>query len=60
MAMKRDLCASNLLPAIATARSLDLAHLRAALWFQATLPIDRFVTMNEPQRAAAKELGLPI
>src|SRR5690606_25505001 len=28
-----DLCGSNLLPAIATPRSLDLAHLRTALWF---------------------------
>ncbi|MGH9657318.1 MAG: hypothetical protein ACRD96_02180, partial [Bryobacteraceae bacterium] len=27
-----DLCVSNLLPAITTPRSLDLAHLRTALW----------------------------
>jgi hypothetical protein len=55
-----ELCASNMLPAIATPRSLDLAHLRTALWFHATSPIDRFVTMDESQQAAAKELGLPV
>jgi hypothetical protein len=55
-----DLCASNTLPAIATPRSLDLAHLRTALWFHALDRIDRFVTMDAPQEAAAKELGLPV
>jgi hypothetical protein len=28
-----DLCQSGLLPAVTTPRSLDLAHLRSALWF---------------------------
>jgi hypothetical protein len=55
-----DLCESNLLPAIATPRSLDLVHLRTALWFHATEPIDRFVTMDGSQHQAAKELGLPV
>jgi hypothetical protein len=55
-----ELCASNMLPAVATPRSLDLAHLRTALWFHATSPIDRFVTMDESQQATAKELGLPV
>lgn len=55
-----DLCESNLLPAIATPRSLDLVHLRTALWFHATEPIDRFVTMDGSQQQAAKELGLPV
>ena len=55
-----DLCASNLLPAIATPRSLDLAHIRTALWFHATEPITRFVTMDVSQREAARELGLPV
>jgi hypothetical protein len=56
-----DLCASNILPAIATPRSLGLAHLRTALWFH-TPPdrIDRFVTVDESQESAAKELGLPV
>lgn len=55
-----DLCASNLLPAIATPRSLDLAHLRTALWFHAAGPVDRFVTMDRGQRQAAHEMGLPV
>jgi predicted nucleic acid-binding protein len=55
-----DLCASNTLPAIATPRSLDLAHLRTALWFHTLDRIDRFVTMDASQAQAAKELGLPV
>jgi hypothetical protein len=55
-----DLCQSALLPAIATPRSLDLAHLRTALWFHAVEPIERFVTVDTPQKEAARELGLPV
>lgn len=55
-----DLCASNLLPALATPRSLDLAHLRTALWFHAHEPIERFLTTDAAQREAARELGLPV
>jgi hypothetical protein len=55
-----ELCASNTLPAIATPRSSDLAHLRTALWFHALDRIDRFVTMDASQEHAAKEIGLPV
>jgi hypothetical protein len=55
-----EICASNILPAIATPRSLDLAHLRTALWFHTLERIDRFVTMDSSQEQAAKELGLPV
>lgn len=55
-----DLCQSNAMPVVATPRTLDLAHLRTALWFHAASPIDRFVTMDTAQQQAAKELGLPI
>ena len=55
-----DLCESTLLPAIATPRSLDLAHLRTALWFHRDAHIGRFVTMDSAQEQAAKELGLPV
>ena len=55
-----DLCQSNAMPAVATPRSLDLAHLRSALWFHAGERIDRFVTMDGSQQQAAKELGLPV
>jgi hypothetical protein len=55
-----ELCQSNAMPVVATPRTLDLAHLRTALWFHAASPIDRFVTMDTAQQQAAKELGLPI
>ena len=48
------------LPAVATPRSLDLAHLRSALWFHADERIDRFVTLDGSQELAARELGLPV
>ena len=52
-----DLCQSTPLPAVATPRSLDLAHLQTALWFHAAEKIDRFVTLDLSQKQAAKELG---
>jgi hypothetical protein len=55
-----ELCESSILPAIATPRSLDLGHLRTALWFHAAERIDRFVTLDGSQQHAAKELGLPV
>jgi hypothetical protein len=55
-----DLCVSNLLPAVATPRSLDLAHLRTALWFHAGEPLSGFVTLDDAQAEAARELGLPV
>ena len=55
-----DICRSNIMPAVSTPRSLDLVHLRTALSFNSVEPIDRFVTNDESQRQAAKELGLPI
>lgn len=54
-----DLCDALPLPAVATPRSLDLVHLRTALWFHRTEAIDRFITVDASQRAAARELGLP-
>ena len=55
-----DLCESTIVPPIATPRSLDLAHLRTALWFHADAPLTRFVTMDGGQRDAARDLGLPV
>ena len=54
-----DLCASAVVPPIATPRSLGLAHLRTALWFHAESPLARFVTLDQVQAGAAVELGLP-
>ena len=55
-----DLCQSIMIPAVAMPRSLDLAHLRTALWFHAAERIDRFVTVDASQEQAAKEIGLPV
>ena len=54
-----DLCEAHPLPAVATPKSLDLIHLRTALWFHHEEPVDRFLTMDAAQRDAARELGLP-
>lgn len=55
-----DLCLSTIVPAVATPRSLDLVHLRTALWFHNSEHIDRFLSMDASQEEAAKELGLPV
>ena len=55
-----DLCTDAALPAVTTPRSLDLAHLRTALWFHRQRRLDRYVTRDEGQRSAARELGLPV
>jgi len=55
-----EICASQTVPAMVTPRSLDLAHLRTALWFHSDQRIDRFVTIDAVQEEAAQELGLPI
>lgn len=54
-----DLCDVLPMPAIATPRSLDMAHLRTAAWFHAQAPLTRFLTLDTAQAQAAKELGLP-
>jgi PIN domain nuclease of toxin-antitoxin system len=55
-----DLCNSMAMPAVSTPRSLDLAHLRTALWFHQQAKLSRFVTLDESQRMAARQLGLPV
>jgi hypothetical protein len=59
-AMNRIFCQSTGMPAVAIPRTLDLAHLRTALWFHAAAPITRFVTLDGAQEEAARELGLPV
>ena len=58
--LTHELCADPLLPALTTPRSLDLAHLRTASWFHRRQPLREFLTKDEAQRQAARELGLPI
>ena len=55
-----DLCCGRTLPVVSTPRSLDLAHLRTALWFHAREPLRRFVTLDADQAQSARELGLPV
>ena len=54
-----DLCGALPMPAVITPRSLDMAHLRTAAWFHAQAPISKFVTLDQTQAQAARELGLP-
>jgi hypothetical protein len=55
-----DLCSDRTLPVVLTPKSLDLAHLRTALWFHGRQPLNRFVSFDSLQKQAAQELGLPV
>lgn len=55
-----DLCRWRVLPIVSTPRSLDLAHLRTALWFHQRQALTRFVSLDAAQNQAARELGLPV
>jgi hypothetical protein len=55
-----DLCRSRVLPIVSTPRSLDLAHLRTAVWFHQEGALTRFVSLDAVQNQAARELGLPV
>jgi hypothetical protein len=55
-----DLCGYGIVPAISTPRSLDLGHLRTALWFHRHEPLDRFVTLDLALEESAREVGLPV
>lgn len=55
-----DLCLDPTLPAASIPRSLDLAHLRSARWFHRQAPLGAFLTLDQAQRQAARELGLPV
>jgi hypothetical protein len=55
-----DLCNSLAMPVVSTPRSLDLAHLRTAMWFHRQQKLARFVTLDISQAMSASELGLPV
>jgi hypothetical protein len=55
-----DLCQSRVMPVVTTPRSLDLAHLRTAVWFHERERLSRFVSLDAAQTQAARELGLPL
>jgi len=54
-----DLCDGFEMPGISTPCTLDLAHLRTALWFHRNDSLSAFVTLGQKQHRAAIELGLP-
>lgn len=55
-----DLCLTGQFPPIRTPRSSDLVHLRTALWFLNNGGLNRFLTLDERQKNAAADLGLPV
>ena len=55
-----DLARWRVMPIVSTPRSLDLVHLRTALWFHQRHVLTRFVSLDAPQNQAARELGLPV
>lgn len=55
-----DLCGTRTMPVVSTPRSLDLAHLRTALWFHDREKLTRFVSLDDGQLLSARELGLPV
>ena len=55
-----DLCASQVMPTITTPRTLDLIHLRTALWFHEQHALTAFLSLDANQNHAAADLGLPV
>ena len=55
-----DLCRAVAMPVVSTPRTLDLVHLQTALWFHREAPLTRFISLDQAQNQAARELGLPV
>jgi antitoxin (DNA-binding transcriptional repressor) of toxin-antitoxin stability system len=47
-------------PLIRTPKSADMVHLRTAQWFLANGGLEAFITLDEEQSLAARELGLSV
>lgn len=58
--LSTDLLFSRVFPAIRTPKSADLVHLRTALWFLNNGGLELFITADDHQRHAARELGIPV
>ena len=54
------LCLSGEFPAVKIPRSNDLIHLCSALWFFRNRKLKGFVSLDEDQKQAAAEMGLPV
>lgn len=55
-----DLCLNREFPPVRTPRSSDLIHLRTAKWFLENGGLAKFLSLDEAQRKAADEFGLPV
>ena len=55
-----DLAREREMPVVTTPRSLDLVHLRTALWYHRQRALTRFVALDVALVDAAKEVGLPV
>lgn len=53
-----DLCSETSFPAVSLPKTLDLIHLRTALWWKKKEGDLIFLTLDQKQRRAAEELGL--
>ncbi len=54
-----DLCLTRQFPLIRTPKSADMVHLRTAQWFLQNGGLQKFVSLDENQLQAAREIGLP-
>ncbi|AFM12509.1 type II toxin-antitoxin system VapC family toxin [Turneriella parva] len=55
-----DLCLTRHFPLIRTPKSADMVHLRTAQWFMKNGGLEEFISLDENQLQAARELGLPV
>ena len=53
-----EICYSQTMPSVSTPRSMDLMHLRTALWVKTLIGNLQFVSCDQRQLQAAAELGL--
>ncbi|GAB4422644.1 MAG: hypothetical protein OHK0011_01830 [Turneriella sp.] len=54
-----DLCLTRHFPLVRTPKSGDLVHLRTAHWFAQNGGLKKFVSLDDSQLQAAREMGLP-
>lgn len=54
-----DLCLTRNFPLVRTPKSADLVHLRTAHWFMQNGGLEKFISLDENQLKAAREMGLP-
>lgn len=54
-----ELCLTRHFPLIRTPKSADMVHLRTAQWFMQNGGLRKFISLDENQLHAAREVGLP-